>query len=266
MGYEDARLQSELLLAGTLGISRAMVRARSGEQIPSGVVARFGALISRRARHEPLAYILGHQEFYGLDFIVDTRVLIPRHETELLVQLALERARQIESPIIVDVGTGSGALALTIARHLPSGIIYATDISPDALAVAQLNATRLGASDVRFVVSDLLQGLADRFDILTANLPYIPSDRYSDLPAEIREFEPRIALDGGQEGLELIQRLLAQTNRIATRDSVALLEISEEQGGSVLDLVHRELPTVQAELHQDLDGLDRVLEVRWNST
>src|SRR5512141_1192792 len=127
MPYREARLQAELLLAHTLGTTRSMVLARLDETIDPETAARYAGNVARRAQHEPLAYILGHQEFYGLDFFVDRRVLIPRHETELLVQLALERARLIATPTIVDVGTGSGAIALTLAHHLPQARVFALD-------------------------------------------------------------------------------------------------------------------------------------------
>ncbi len=262
MSYKQARLQAELLLAHTLEVSRAMLLARLNETLAPELAAQYAANVARRAQHEPLAYILGHREFYGLDFIVDRRVLIPRHETELLVQLALKRAQRFALPFIADVGTGSGAIALTLAHHLPQAHIYATDLSPDALAVASLNASRLKLDDVQFVEDDLLRRLKEPFDLLVANLPYIPSERYARLPREIREFEPRIALDGGFNGLGVMRRLLAQMQGLAKRGSIALFEISEEQGASALELVHQELPLAATQVHKDLEGLDRVIEVR----
>ncbi len=134
--------------------------------------------VARRAQREPLAYILGHQVFYGLDFLVDRRVLVPRHETETLVQLALDACTESRMPFLSlsNVGTGSGVLALTLAHHLPTALIWATDISPDALTVAQMNVARLNlAGRVPFVHGDLLEPLDERFDLLMSNLPYIPS-------------------------------------------------------------------------------------------
>lgn len=264
MEYREARLQAELLLAHSLETTRAMVLARLDEELSPKLAAHYAANVARRAQHEPLAYILGHREFYGLDFIVDRRVLIPRHETELLVQLALEHARHFVAPLIVDVGTGSGAIALTLAHHLPQATIYATECSPDAIVVAKLNASHLKLTNVEFVKADLLQKLQEPFDLLTANLPYIPTDRYPRLPREIRAFEPRVALDGGIDGLGVMRRLFAQMQGLAKRASIALLEISEEQGKAALELVHCELPEAQARIYMDLEGLDRVLEVRWN--
>ncbi len=264
MEYHEARLQAELLLAHALETTRAMLLARLDEPIVPELAARYAANVARRARHEPLAYILGHQEFYRLDFLFDRRVLIPRHETETLVELALQAARRsaLTSPVIIDVGTGSGAIALTLAQHLPQAQIVATDISPDALAVAQLNAARLRLdARVQFLQDDLLERGAALFDLLVSNLPYIPSQRFEQLPREVRAFEPRVALDGGEDGLAVMRRLLAQLEARAARGAVALFEISEEQGQAAVELAQQVLPRATATLHQDLEGLDRVVEI-----
>ncbi|MCX7840410.1 MAG: peptide chain release factor N(5)-glutamine methyltransferase [Anaerolineae bacterium] len=265
MPYYDARLQAELLLAHALETTRENVLARLDEPIAPDVAARYAANVARRAKHEPLAYILGRQKFYGLDFVVDRRVMIPRHETELLVQLALERARRQASPVIVDVGTGSGVLAITLAHHLSRARVMAIDISRDALEVARLNAQRLGVdARIEFIESDLLECLTVPFDVLVANLPYIPRARFDELPREIRAFEPRLALDGGEDGLAVFRRLIAQLPTHAARGAIALLEISEEQGSAALEAVYRVLPQTLAVVHRDLELLDRVVEIRWD--
>jgi release factor glutamine methyltransferase len=261
MNYRKARLEAELLLAHSLEISRAMLLARLTDPVEVAVAAQFGANVARRSRQEPLAYVMGHREFYGLNLMVDRRVLIPRYETELMVQIALDRARRVAQPVVVDIGTGSGAIALSLGHHLTSAHIYATDISHEALTVAQINASRLHLDRVRFLESDLLIRLDEPFDLLIANLPYIPSARYDDLPREIREFEPRIALDGGFDGLSAMRRLLTQLKERSRRGSVALFEISEEQGDEAIRLVRRELPLALARVHRDLEGLDRVIEI-----
>lgn len=264
-GYAAARLEAEILLAHTLKISRALLLARLGEAISSADAAQFAGMVARRAQHEPLAYIVGHQEFYGLDFIVDRRVLIPRRETEHVVELALRVIKKIArpEPVIADVGTGSGALALALARHTTRAKIFATDVSPDALAVARLNAARLGLRErVEFRHTDLLQGIPAPLDVVTANLPYIPLERVAQLPREIREYEPRVALLGGLEGLSVIRRLLQQMERRAARDCCMLLEISEEQGVAAQALVNAILPRALVQVHRDLEQLDRVVEIR----
>lgn len=263
MDCYEARLQAELLLAHALETTRALVLARLNETLAPEVARRFEANVARRAKHEPLAYIVGHQEFYGLDFIVDRRVLIPRHETETVVQLALERTRKMASPVIVDIGTGSGALALTLAYHLPQARVFAVDQSRDALDVARLNAKRLNlGSRVEFVQSDLLESLACPFDLLVANLPYIPTTRFDQLPREVRAYEPRQALDGGADGLEVMRRLLAQLQSRAIRGAVALLEISEEQGKAAMEAAYQSMPPAIVAVHRDLEGLDRVVEIQ----
>lgn len=265
MEFHEARLQAELLLAHTLESTRAVVLARLDETISPDIAARYAANVARRAKHEPLAYVLGHQEFYGLDLIVDRRVLIPRHETEMLVALALEQVRHVPHipPAIVEVGTGSGAVALALAHHLTNAEIAATDISPDALSVAEMNAKRLNLPGrVRFLQTDLLQAVTETFDILVANLPYIPSTRFAELPAEVRRFEPRLALDGGLDGLSVFRRLLEQLVPHARQGAVAFLEISEEQGEAALAVVRKQLPLAQVSLHRDLEELDRVIEIR----
>ena len=195
---------------------------------------------------------------------MDRRVLIPRHETETLVELALQAARGVVnlSPIIFDIGTGSGAVALVLAHRLQQARIFATDISFDALSVAQLNAARLHLPRVEFHQGDLTEPIPGPFDLLVSNLPYIPTGRYDRLPREVRAFEPRLALDGGEDGFFLVRRLLMQINTRAARGAITLLEISEEQGKSAIELTHQVLPKAVVILHQDLEGLDRVLEIR----
>ncbi len=267
-GYAAARFEAELLLAHTLGISRAMLLARLADPISPEDAAQFAGMVARRAQREPLAYIVGHQEFYGLDLIVDRRVLIPRPETEHVVEHALQALKKVPHPdaIIADVGTGSGAIALALARHTQRVRIIATDVSPDALAVAQLNAARLHLEDrIEFRNTDLLEGIQVPLDVLTANLPYIPLERFAQLPREIRDYEPRMATIAGLDGLSVIRRLLQQLEAHVTRSSIVLLEISEEQGESARELVQATLPRAHVEIHKDLEGLDRVVEIRFAS-
>ena len=262
MPYPDARLQAELLLAHALGISRAQMLARLNEIATPQVSVPLRMNVMRRAQHEPLAYILGYRTFFGLDLVVDDRVLIPRFETETLVQLAFERARKIASPVIVDVGTGSGAIALALAKNLSNARVVAIDQSHDALKVAQINAERFGLeSQVQFLHGDLLEPFVGKYNILVSNLPYIPTTRFDQLPREVRNFEPRIALDGGPDGLDVMRRLLKQLESYANRNAVVLLEISEEQGKLAIETIHRAMPNAVVTVHQDLEGLDRVVEI-----
>jgi release factor glutamine methyltransferase len=267
-GVASARLEAEILLAHTLKISRASLLARLGDAISPEDAAQFAGMVARRAQREPIAYIVGHQEFYGIEFYVDRRVLIPRPETEHLVELALKALRQVPhpEPVIADVGTGSGAIALALARNTHRTRIIATDISPNALAVAQLNAERLGLAErIEFRTADLLEGIPAPIDILVANLPYIPLEREQALPREIRQYEPRVATIAGLDGLSVIRRLLKQVEAHVARSSFIFLEISEEQGEAASGVVNSILPRAQVRVHSDLEGLDRVLEIRLQS-
>lgn len=264
-GYASARLEAEILLAQVLGISRTLLLAHLDDPISSADAAQFAGMVARRAQREPLAYILGHQEFYGLDLLVDRRVLIPRPETEHVVELALNALKQIPhpEPVIADVGTGSGAIALALAHKTTHTKIIATDISPDALVVAQLNAERLNlAGRIEFKSTDLLEGVTEPLDVVTANLPYIPLEREAQLPREIRVYEPRMATIAGLDGLSVIRRLLKQLEMHTARSSFIFLEISEEQGEQARALANAILPRAQVRVHRDLEGLDRVVEIR----
>jgi release factor glutamine methyltransferase len=264
-GIASARLEAEILLAHTLKISRALLLAHLGDPISPQDAAQFAGMVARRAQREPIAYITGHQEFYGIDLIVDRRVLIPRPETEHVVELALNAIKQVQhpEPVIVDVGTGSGAIALALARNTSDTKIIATDISPEALAVAQMNAARLHLAErVEFRSTDLLDGITTPIDILTANLPYIPLEREAQLPREIRQYEPRLATIAGLDGLSVIRRLLKQVVQYMARSSFIFLEISEEQGQAARELAMALLPHAQVKVHQDLEELDRVVEIR----
>lgn len=264
--YRSARFEAELLLAQALGLSRAGLLARLGEPIEPALAARFAAMVARRAQREPVAYILGHKEFYGVDLVVDRRVMIPRPETELTVDLALAALKRVphHTPNVADVGTGSGAIVLAMASRAEHAHFVATDISSDALSIARLNATRLNLQDrVDFVLGDLLSPIESEVDIITANLPYIPRNRFEALPREIRHYEPHLALDGGLDGFEVIRRLLLQIPAHVSRAAAVFLEISEEQGTEAHRLASDRFPNAGVRVHRDLEGLDRVIEIQF---
>ncbi|RMG64161.1 MAG: peptide chain release factor N(5)-glutamine methyltransferase [Chloroflexi bacterium] len=268
---------ARLLLAHVLDKPKAWLVAHGDAQLDAAARERFGALLRRVVAREPLAYVLGSREFYGLDLSVDRRVLIPRPETERLVELALDELQVIHlSPhrrparfSVLDVGTGSGAIPIAIAKHVPDVCILATDISADALAVARLNARRHGVADrITLLQADLLDGLVALPPIITANLPYVTREEIEGLPPEIQAHEPRIALDGGDDGLALVRRLLEQIAARMTRGDgtaqprAAFLEIGASQGPAALAAARTLLPQAQAEIKKDLAGLDRVLALR----
>ena len=263
-GVESPRFDAEILLAHALGLNRAAILSRPEQRLTPKQLTRFRDLVARRGEREPLAYIVGHREFFGLDFVVDHRVLIPRPETELLVEQALGLARQKAARLqIADVGAGSGAIAVTLAVHLPEATVYALDQSADALEVVAENARRHHvAGRVHGLHSDLLSALSGPVDLITANLPYVTSDEWQDLAPEIRYYEPRSALDGGPDGLALIGRLLETAVPHLRPSGAILLEIGAGQGAAATALARESIPEARVHLVQDYAGLDRLVVVK----
>jgi release factor glutamine methyltransferase len=251
-GSDSARLDAELLLAEATGCDRARLVAEPEAALPSGAAREFAALIRRRVRREPVAYILGRRGFRGIELEVDPRALIPRPETELLVDVAIE----LEPRTVLDVGTGSGAVALAVADELPEAQVTATDTSPEALELARANAERLGLAErVRFEEGSIPAGA---FDLLLANLPYVSESEWEGLEPEIREFEPRRALVAGPTGLEAIESLLASFGDGGARPAAIALEIGAEQADRVDQLV-RGLGYEIVERRPDLAGIERMV-------
>lgn len=264
-GIEDARLEAELLLMHILYIDRARLYVRLNDQLSSSHTAALSRALKRRLRHEPLAYILGHREFYGRDFLVGPGVLIPRPETELLVEKALalvEGQFARRNAIIADIGTGCGAIAVSLALLLPEARIYATDISPGALDTARLNCEKHGVQErVRLLQGNLLEPLPEATDIIVANLPYIRDEEVGQLSPEIRLFEPLAALAGGKDGLDVIRQLLAQAGGKMRLGGVILLEIGYGQAEAAVSLAKSFFPKAVVELAKDLAGIDRVVTI-----
>lgn len=253
------RLTAEVLLAHVLHLSRAQLLARPEQNIPSDALAHFDRWVERARAGEPLAYIVGHKEFCGLDFASDARALVPRPETELLVDLALRALPP--NAVVADVGTGSGCIAIALAHRAPTARLTASDFSPEALTLAHHNAVRLGAADrLDFVRSDLLGLLPGPFDCICANLPYVPSADVEQL--RFARFEPRLALDGGPDGLTFIRRLLAGARDKLKPQGRLLLEIEHRQGPAVFALSGAFFPHAQRIIHKDYAGLDRVAEIQ----
>jgi release factor glutamine methyltransferase len=229
-GIDEPRLDAELLLAEATGWDRARMAANPEEEIPPAATRRFAEMVRRRLRREPVAYILGRRGFRHLELSVDPRVLIPRPETELLVELALE----LQPRSVLDVGTGSGAVALAIAAELPRCAVSATDTSAPALAVARGNAERLGlATRVEFHEGTLPPS-AEGFDLVVANLPYVSEGDWGKLQREVTEWEPREALLAGADGLDAVRAVIPAVAGVT--DAVAL-EIGEGQAAAVAELL-----------------------------
>lgn len=251
-------LTAQVLLAEGLGLDRTQVLTQPERPLNAAELAAFESRVARAAVNEPLAYILGRREFYGLTFEVNPHVLVPRPETELLVDLA----RQRRPKRALDVGTGSGCIAVALAATVPDVSVTALDVSPEALAVARRNAATHGVSDrVTFLQSDLLAVLAPAatYDLLCANLPYIDTTELSTLP--VAAHEPALALDGGPGGLVLVERLLAQAPPHLAPGATLLLEIGATQGAAAFALGQAAFPAAAVRIVPDLSDLDRVLTI-----
>ncbi len=263
---DSPRLTAEVLLAHTLGVSRAALFARPERVLTPAEESYFWGTVARRLAGEPLAYLVGEREFYGLAFRVDRRVLIPRPETELLVEEALRLAadRWPDQPFwAVDVGTGCGAIAVAFAVHCPRARVLAVDVSPAALAVARLNIVRHRVQDRVFpVASDLLMALAGPFDLVLANLPYVPSGDLPTLAPEVAVYEPRLALDGGPDGLDVYRRFFATLPERVRPGGAVLCEIGAGQGEAAAGLARRTFPEAAISVRSDWAGHDRLLCVR----
>ncbi len=298
----EARLEAELLLAHVLDCTRSQLYAELGRFATSAEMEEFQRLLERRLAGEPLAYITGHREFFGLEMAVGPEVLVPRPETEQLVEVVLaafgvsvqtdvvarvgaglrpaptDRGRAGDPvdlrwplrlreetrvrPRIVDVGTGSGAIAIALATHLPEARIYATDISPAALALAGRNCHSHGVRDrVDLLSGDLLAPLPEPVDAIVANLPYVPSAELAGLQVEVREHEPRLALDGGPDGLDLYRRLLADASRHLRPGGRIVLEIGAGQAEGIALIAAACLPSAPVDLLPDFAGIPRVARI-----
>jgi release factor glutamine methyltransferase len=261
-GVETPQLDAELMLAHALGTVRSQLYAQPDRSLDTETEESFQALVSRRKAREPVAYIIGHKEFYGLDLLVDQRVLIPRPETETLVEVALTIARQRQFSLLAEVGVGSGAVAIALAVNLPQVQIYATDSSPDALAVAEENCRRHQVLDrVHLLHGDLLEPLPEPVELIASNPPYVSRDELKTLEPEITDYEPVQALDGGADGLAQVRRLLEQAAPCLEPSGLLCLEIGATQALAVNEIVRREFPSATVAVVRDLAGLDRVAVV-----
>lgn len=256
----SATLDAQLLLAWALGMERTELLAHGDTVLNDAELARYQHWIERRSQGEPYAYIIGEQPFYDLTFAVSPAVLIPRPETELLVERALEILAGYELATVADIGTGSGTIAVTVARHAPQARMYATDISPQALDVAQYNADQ---HQVRLRLRDgsLAQPLIEEgilVDVLLANLPYIASEELWNL--EVSRHEPHLALNGGSDGLRLIEQLLHQLPQVMSPGGWVLLEIGSGQADAVLAMAAF-LNPMATKVHHDYAGHERIVEL-----
>jgi release factor glutamine methyltransferase len=265
----SADLDAAVLLASVLGVDRATLYAYPERALSPEARAAFEALVARRLQGEPVAYLIGHKEFMGLDFLTDRRALIPRPETELLVEMALSEVRRrgdaaLAELRVADIGTGSGAIAISLAVLEPRlPLIYATDISADALALAAENARRLGVEPrLRLLQGDLLAALPEPVDVLLANLPYIAESERDLLAPDVRGYEPHLALFGAEGGLGHIRRLLASAPPLLKPGAVLLLEFGYNQRAPLAEIISSVMPGAQVRFISDYAGWDRLVEIR----
>jgi release factor glutamine methyltransferase len=267
-GIDDAGLEAEVLLRHALDVSRPVLYIHLDDTLSTDAASRFETYIERRLAREPAAYITGHREFYNLDLAVTPATLIPRPDTETLVDVAIELAKGLQSEMremltIADIGTGSGAIAIALATALPRARIIATDSSPEALQVAEANARHHGVVDsIEFRLGDLLQPLTEPVDLIVANLPYVATDDYLALEPEVRDYEPRSALDGGPDGLDVIRRLLAMAPQRLSEHGAIALEFGAGQTVPLETLASKLFPAARTRIHTDLAGRPRVISIR----
>ncbi|APV44650.1 release factor glutamine methyltransferase [Dehalogenimonas formicexedens] len=253
-----ARSDAEIMLRHVTGLSRTDLLLQANREIDPESAKTYLDLVDRLREGEPLQYLTGHIEFYGLDFYVNPAVLIPRPETEVMVEKAIEIGRNYPFPTIADIGCGSGAVAVTLAKHLPQSKIIALDISTTAIDLAQRNASKNDLDNIEFIESDLLGAVSDHhFDILCANLPYVPT-----VEAKTNGFEPQLALDGGPDGLDVIRRLVRQIASREDKPEWLLLEFGTGQGAAVKFILDASLPGSQTQVLRDFVPLDRVSVTR----
>jgi len=257
-GIDFARMEAQLLLAQVMHINRAAVIAGIFPEPTLEQRAEFERLVAEREKRIPLAYLRGTQDFYGLTFRVSPAVLIPRPETELLVEFALSVLSIHDAPIIADVGTGSGCIPIALLANCPAARGVAFDISPNALAIASENARANGvAARLRFVQGDLLTGAGYGFDVVISNPPYISSNEIATLQPEVRDYEPRLALDGGGDGLTAFRRIITDAKRVLKPNGWLAMEAAQGQTATVAQLL-QEAGYSNVETRPDLAGIERI--------
>ncbi len=267
-GSESPRLDTEVLLAHALGCKRIDLYARHTEEAPERERGKFRELVRQRVEGCPVAYLVGRKEFFSLEFEVTRAVLIPRPDTECVVDECLRLAKPMPAPTILDIGTGSGCLAVAVARQHKTAQVTAVDISPAALGVASANAARNRVAErVRFLQGDLFAPLpaGERFDFILSNPPYIPHDDISKLAPGVRDYEPHVALDGGADGFAVFDRLIAEATAHLKPNGYLLIEIGSPQEEPARERIGRYAGYELAKTIHDGSGHPRVLLARWRA-
>ncbi len=259
-GSDSPRLDAEILLAHSCGWQRIQLYTNYAQPLTPAQRARMRELIQRRAQAEPVAYLVGFREFFGLDFEVNSAVLIPRPDTETLVRTALDLLKDRDNPNVLDIGTGSGCIAISLAVNCPKATITAVDISPEALVIARANAEKHGVLDrVTFVDSDVFGNIQNRkYHLIASNPPYIRTDELAGLGADVRDHEPTGALVGGEDGLDIVRRIVSDAPQHLIEHGHLVLEIDGQQAETVADLL-RSNNYKNVGIEKDLGGIQRVV-------
>ncbi|MEO7112951.1 MAG: peptide chain release factor N(5)-glutamine methyltransferase, partial [Polyangiaceae bacterium] len=268
-GIDSPRLDAEVLLGWATGKTRIQLVIESKSELNGEGLARFREAVKRRRTREPVAYVLGQREFFGRMFRVDKRVLVPRPDTEALVEVTLERTRHLSMSMrALDLCTGSGCVGITLARERPTTQIVMTDMSAHALVVARENALRLGAYNLALFQGDLFAALREhtaasiRFDVIASNPPYIASEEIPALMADVRDFEPKLALDGGKDGLDLVRRIVKEAPAHLEKNGIVALEIGFDQAERTR-AIFLEHGYADIETKRDYGKIERVISARW---
>lgn len=258
------QLDAEVLLAHVLGIGRASLLARIGESLDAMLSTAFSELVSRRGTGEPIAYLTGHKEFYGIDLVITKDVLVPRPETESVVEACIEALPKGEVSQLADIGTGSGAILVATLAKVPLARGFGVEISPEAIEVARQNCVRHGVADrATLLLGDLLEPLPGPVNVIAANLPYVPP---GEAAPDVATWEPNVAVfGGGEDGTETIRRFLQQAPNYLLPGGTVVMETAYSQGRIVSDLAHAAFPDAAVEVRKDLAGYDRIVVVKTGS-
>ena len=262
-GFDNARLEVEKMLACVLGLSRMNLYMNYDRPLKEEELEKFRAFYKRRIKREPLQYIIGTSGFREIEVKTDRRALIPRPETELLVEHAIEYLKPLKTPVVADLGTGSGVIAISVAYEVPGASIVAADISAEALALARYNSGLLGFNDsIRFVQRDMFETLAEygKFNAIVSNPPYVKSGTIKKLDAEVRDFEPVLALDGGTDGMSFLRRLAEEAFNHLLPGGLLIMECDGEQADSLAGIMESSGEYEHVTVIKDYSGRQRIVK------